>query len=83
MCAEQHLWYAAAAPGGAAKAENTLSETGTEGNSAAVTEAAVMQAQHAQREAMLASQDSLNGSRDRLLDVREALQQFREVATGA
>ena len=82
-CAEQHLWYAAAAPEGATEAESAPSETGTEGNSAAVTEAAVMQAQHAQHEAMLVSQDSLNGSRDRLLDVREAMQQFQSVATGA
>ena len=47
-----------------------------------MTEAAVIQAQHAQREAMLVSQDSLNDSRERLLDVREAMQQSHQVATG-
>ena len=48
-----------------------------------MTETALMQAQHAQREAMLVSQDSLNGSRERLLGVREALQQSHQVASGA
>ena len=83
MCAEQHLWCAAAIPEGAAEADNAPSETGTEGESATVTEAALMQAQHAQHEAMLVSQDSLNDSCERLLGVREAMQQSHQVATGA
>ena len=58
----------------AVEGSDALSDAGTDGESASVTNAAVMQAQHAQREAMLASQDSLNDSRKRLLDVREALQ---------
>ena len=51
-----------------------LSEAGTEGESASATEAALMLAQHTQREAMLVSQHSLDDSRERLLEVREALQ---------
>ena len=62
-------------------------ETGTEGKSVSVTEAAteaaLLQAQHAQHEAMLVSQDSLNDSCERLLDVREAMQQSHQVAPGA
>lgn len=53
---------------------DALSDDGTENESASATDAAVMQAQSAQREAMLVSQDSLNDSRKRLLEVREALQ---------
>ena len=58
----------------AVEGSDALSNTETEGESASATDAAVMQAQRAQREAMLASQDSLNDSRKRLLEVREALQ---------
>ena len=58
----------------AVEGSDALSDTGTDGESASATGAAVMQAQRAQREAMLASQDSLNDSRKTLLEVREALQ---------
>ena len=50
------------------------SDAETEGESASAPEAALMQAQLAQREAMLVSQHSLNDSRERLLEAREALQ---------
>ena len=58
----------------AVEGSDALSDAATEGESASATDAAVMQAQHAQREAMLVSQDSLNDSHKRLLEVREALQ---------
>ena len=61
-------------PEAAVEGSDALSDAGTEGESASATEAALMEAQHAQHEAMLVSQDSLNDSRERLLEVREALQ---------
>ena len=61
-------------PKAAVEGSDALSDAGTEGDSASATKAAVMQAQHAQREAMLVGQDSLNHSHKRLLEVREALQ---------
>ena len=54
----------------------------TTGEDASGTEAALVQAQHAQHEAMLAGEASLNASRDRLLDVREAMQQSHQDAHG-
>ena len=86
MCVEQHFWCAAASPEDAAEAGgggNVPSGTGTEGESASVTEAALVQAQHAQREAMLVSQDLLDDSCDRLLDAREVLQQSPQAPSGA
>ena len=50
------------------------SAAGTEGDSASATEAALMQAQRAQREAMLVGQTSLNDSHKRLMEMRQALQ---------
>lgn len=58
----------------AAEGADTLSDAGTDGESASATDAAVMQAQHAQREAMLVGHDSLKDSHKRLLELREALQ---------
>ena len=55
-----------------------MSEAGTEGESAAATEAALLQAQRDQREAMLVSQNSLRDSRKQLLEVRETLQRQAE-----
>ena len=61
-------------PKAAVEGSDALSDDGAESDSASATKAAVMQAQHAQREAMLVGQDSLNDSHKRLLEVREALQ---------
>ena len=58
----------------AAEGADTLSDAGTDGENASAPDVAVMQAQHAQREAMLVSQDSLKDSQKRLMEVREALQ---------
>ncbi len=58
----------------AVEQNDALSEAGTEGNGASATDAAVMQAQRAQQEAMLVGQDSLTDSRKRLMEVQEALQ---------
>lgn len=66
--------HAGSASEGAAEGGDVLSDAGTDGESASATDAAVAQAQHAQREAMLVSHDSLKDSQIRLLEVREALQ---------
>lgn len=58
----------------AAEGADALSDVATDGESASATDAAVMQAQHAQREAMLVSRDSLQDSHKRLMELREALQ---------
>ena len=78
LCVEQHLWYAGAVPEGVVQAGSPqLPGDGTEGERAPATEA-----QHAQREPMLASQHSLNDNQQKLVDTREAMQQSHPDAVG-
>ena len=67
---------------GVQEANDAVSEAGTGDDSAAATEAALMQAQQDQREAMLVSQNSLRDSRKQLLEVQETLQRQAEESHG-
>ena len=68
------IMYAEPVSEAAVERNDALSEAGTEGESASATQGVLMQAQQAQREAMLVGQHSLNDSHKRLLEVREAMQ---------
>ena len=62
--------------------DDAVSEAGTEGESAATTEEALLRAQQTQGEAMLVGQNSLNDSRKRLLEVQHSLQRSHEEPHG-